>query len=189
MKKIAIDLDGVIFDSETLYRVYTEIYDAEVNKKDTLVNNSPRMFQKRYTWTDEEFISFYNQYSEEILKNANLMTGVEVVLNKLKEKYDLVIVTSRNDEETNIAKDKLATIGLSDINIYNNERHKIERFLSEGVDYIIDDDEEICLNAASSNIKTFFLKNGASNKLNHPNIINVNNWGEIYKYLFLNDNN
>ena len=26
MKKIALDLDGVVFDSENLYRVYTEIY-------------------------------------------------------------------------------------------------------------------------------------------------------------------
>lgn len=25
--KIGIDLDGVIFDSEKLYRVYTELYD------------------------------------------------------------------------------------------------------------------------------------------------------------------
>ena len=29
MKKIAIDLDGVVFDSENLFRVYTEIYDAD----------------------------------------------------------------------------------------------------------------------------------------------------------------
>lgn len=33
MKKIALDLDGVVFDSENLYRVYTEIYDAEKQKK------------------------------------------------------------------------------------------------------------------------------------------------------------
>ena len=36
MKKIALDLDGVVFDSENLYRVYTEIYDTDVNKKDTI---------------------------------------------------------------------------------------------------------------------------------------------------------
>ena len=28
MEKIALDLDGVVFDSENLYRVYTEIYDV-----------------------------------------------------------------------------------------------------------------------------------------------------------------
>lgn len=36
MKKIALDLDGVVFDSENLYRVYTEIYDTDNNKKDII---------------------------------------------------------------------------------------------------------------------------------------------------------
>ena len=31
MKKIALDLDGVVFDSENLFRVYTEIYDIVIN--------------------------------------------------------------------------------------------------------------------------------------------------------------
>ena len=40
MKKIALDLDEVVFDSENLYRVYTEIYDAEKNKRNTIIDNS-----------------------------------------------------------------------------------------------------------------------------------------------------
>jgi hypothetical protein len=38
MKKIALDLDGVVFDTETLYRVYTEIYDVDNYKSDNLKN-------------------------------------------------------------------------------------------------------------------------------------------------------
>ena len=60
MKKIALDLDGVVFDSENLYRVYTEIYDTDNNKKDTIIDNSQRIFQKRYNWSQEEFQKFYN---------------------------------------------------------------------------------------------------------------------------------
>ncbi len=33
MKKIELDLDGVVFDLENLYRVHTEIYDTNNNKK------------------------------------------------------------------------------------------------------------------------------------------------------------
>lgn len=55
MKKIALDLDGVVFDSENLYRVYTEIYDTDNNKKDTIIDNSQRIFQKRYNWSQEGF--------------------------------------------------------------------------------------------------------------------------------------
>lgn len=33
MKKIALDLDGVVFDSENLYRVYTEFMIQTIIKK------------------------------------------------------------------------------------------------------------------------------------------------------------
>ena len=186
MKKIALDLDGVVFDSENLYRVYTEIYDTDVNKKDTIIDNSQRIFQKRYNWTEEEFKNFYNDNAEKVLRNANFMTGVDIVLNKLKNNFEFIVVTSRNDFETEIAKDKLRTIGFGDIKIFNNEHHKIEKLLEEKVDYMIDDDDNICINAADSGIFALYFKNNASNKVDKENVINVNNWGEIYKYLMLN---
>lgn len=144
MKKIALDLDGVVFDSENLYRVYTEIYDTDINKKNTIIDNTQRIFQKRYNWSEDEFKSFYNENAEKILTTANFMTGVEIVLNKLKDKFEFIVVTSRNDFETEIAKKKLNSIGFDNITIFNNEHHKIERLLSESVDYMIDDDDIIC---------------------------------------------
>ena len=35
------------------------------------------------------------------------MTGAEIVLNKLKDKYEFIVVTSRNDIEADIAREKL----------------------------------------------------------------------------------
>lgn len=185
MKKIALDLDGVVFDSENLYRVYTEIYDTDNHKKDTIIDNSQRTFQKRYNWSEEASKKFYTDNAEKILKSANLMTGVDIVLNKLKEKFQLIVVTSRNDFETLIAKEKLKEIGFENIKIFNNEHHKIDRLIEENVDYIIDDDELICINASNNNITALYFKNNASNKIKKENVINVNNWGEIYKYLIL----
>ena len=187
MKKIALDLDGVVFDSENLYRVYSEIYDTDNNKKDTLIDNSQRTFQKRYNWTEAESKRFYNEIFEMVLRNANFMTGVDVVLNKLKDKFELIIVTYRNDFETQIAKEKLSSIGFDDIKIFNNEHHKIDKLREEHVDYVIDDDDKICMNAADNNICALYFKNNASNKVDKNNVINVNNWGEIYKYLILNE--
>jgi uncharacterized HAD superfamily protein len=186
MKKIALDLDGVVFDSENLYRVYTEIYDVEKNGKDTIVDNTQRIFQKRYNWTEDEFKDFYNNNAETVLKKANFMTGVDIVLNKLKDKFEFIVVTSRNDFETDIAIEKLKTIGFGDIKVFNNEHHKIEKLLEEHVDYMIDDDNNICINAADNGICALYFKNNASNKVDKENVVNVNNWGEIYKYLMLN---
>lgn len=180
-------MDGVVFDSENLYRVYTEIYNTDNNKKDTIIDNSQRIFQKRYNWSDDEFQKFYCENAEIVLKNANVMTGADIILNKLKHKFEFIVVTSRNDFETEIAKEKFKYLGLENIKIYNNEHNKIDRLLNENVDYIIDDDETICINAANNNICALYLKNNASNKVEKQNIVNVNNWGEIYKYLILSN--
>lgn len=187
MKKIALDLDGVVFDSENLYRVYTEIYDVEKNKKDTIIDNTQRIFQKRYDWTEEEFKEFYNENAEKVLTTANFMTGVDIVLNKLKDKFEFIVVTSRNDFEADIAREKLKQIGFSDIKIFNNEHHKIDRLINENVSYIIDDDDKICIDASNNNICALYFKNNASNKVEKDNVINVNNWGEIYKFLMLSE--
>ena len=53
-KKLALDLDGVVFDSENLYRVYTEMYDVDVKKGNNIINNSERIFQKRYNWDENK---------------------------------------------------------------------------------------------------------------------------------------
>ena len=85
MKKIALDLDGVVFDSENLYRVYTEMYDVDVLKRDSLIDNSKRTFQKRYKWSDEEIQDFCDKNVKEIIDTAKFMTGFELVIKKLKE--------------------------------------------------------------------------------------------------------
>ena len=187
MKKIALDLDGVIFDSENLYRVYTEIYDTDNNKRDNIIDNSQRIFQKRYNWSEEEFKKFYNDNAEKILKSANIMTGADIVLNKLKDKFEFIVVTSRNDFETEIAKEKFKELGLENIKVFNNEHHKINKLIDEKVDYMIDDDPEICIDVSDNNMRALYFKNNAANKVDKQNVVNVNNWGEIYKYLILNE--
>lgn len=186
-KKIALDLDGVVFDSENLYRVYTEIYDVINHKKDTIIDNSEKLFQKRYNWTEEEFKNFYSENALKILKSSNIMPGADIVLKKLQEKFDFIIVTSRSEAETEIAKEKLKEIGLDNIQIFSNEHHKIDRLINEGVHYIIDDDGIVCINASNNNIISLYFKNSAQKIVDKNNVINVNNWGEIYKYLILNN--
>ena len=105
-KKLALDLDGVVFDSENLYRVYTEMYDVDVKKGNNIINNSERTFQKRYNWDKSEFSEFYNKYSKIILEKANIMSGAEIVIKKLLEYFDIIIVTARSDEEMKYALEK-----------------------------------------------------------------------------------
>ena len=188
-KKLALDLDGVVFDSENLYRVYTEMYDVDVKKGNNIINNSERTFQKRYNWDKSEFSEFYNKYSKIILEKANIMSGAEIVIKKLLEYFDIIIVTARSDEEMKYALEKFEKVNLNSVKIYNNEHKKIGKFIEEKVDYIIDDDSAICVNASNNNIHALYFKNNASDKLEENEYIkNVNNWGEIYRCLMMNEN-
>ncbi len=185
MQKIALDLDGVIFDSENLYRVYTEMYDVDVMKKDSLIDNEQRIYQNRYNWSNEDKIKFYDKYAPIVLSTANFMAGADIVLPKLSKLFDLVIITSRNKETAQYAVNKLKKIGLN-IEVFSDEQQKINRLKTEDCDYIIDDDINICMNAASNGIKALYFKNAAAREIISTDYITtVNNWGEIYKFFML----
>ena len=188
-KKLALDLDGVVFDSENLYRVYTEMYDVDVKNGNNIINNAERIFQKRYNWGENENSLFLNTYSKTILENANIMTGAEIVIPKLTKYFDIIIVTARSDEEMKYALEKFEKVNLNMVKVYNNEQKKIDKFIEEKVDYVIDDDSAICVNASNNNIHALYFKNNASDKLEENEYIkNVNNWGEIYRCLMMNEN-
>ena len=91
MKKIALDLDGVIFDSENLYRVCAEIHDVDNFKSNNIIDNSLHKFEHRYSWTKEESDSFYKRIVKKVLSTAHLMTGIELVIEELMKKYEMII--------------------------------------------------------------------------------------------------
>lgn len=186
MKKIAVDLDGVVFDSENLYRVYTEIFDVDIKKADNVVDNSRRIFQQRYDWSREEFEDFYRLNSREILTESTFMPGAVLVLGKLKERFETVVLTSRSGSEAEIAKARMEKAGLGDIAFFCDQKDKTAMLLDLKADFIIDDDEQTCLDAAENGITALFFKNNAAHRIDgKPKLVTVNNWGEIYKFLTL----
>ena len=68
--KIGVDLDGVIFDTEKLYRIYAELYEVVELKKNTIIDNRNDRFQTRYNWSDEETKQFVKKYHDATIKNA-----------------------------------------------------------------------------------------------------------------------
>lgn len=186
MLKIALDLDGVVFDSENLYRVYTEIYDVDNFHNDNIINNKERTFQARYSWLDEEKQIFYENYSKKIIKNSNIMPGADIVINKLKKNYEFIVVTARSFKEVKIALKQFPY--LKKLKIVYNTKEKLPILLNEGVTHIIDDDYKTCLLASEKGIKALYFKNNVADYIVETNnFVTVHNWGEIYKYLKLKE--
>ena len=66
--KIGVDLDGVIFDTEKLYRVLAELYDVLELKRNSIIDEKELRFQFRYSWSKQEQENFINKYHEYIVK-------------------------------------------------------------------------------------------------------------------------
>lgn len=83
--KIGIDLDGVVFDSEKEYRVYSELYDMIDLKQNSKTDNRKLAFQERFNWTQEEIDGFFKKYHKQITLESNFMPGAKTVLKMLKQ--------------------------------------------------------------------------------------------------------
>ena len=71
--KIGIDLDGVIFDTEKTFRVYSELYDMLELKQNSKENNYELKLQDRFNWSEEQINDFFNKYCRKIMNMFQLI--------------------------------------------------------------------------------------------------------------------
>ena len=94
--RIGIDLDGVVFDTEKEFRVYSELYDAKDLNQNSKVDNREFRFQDRFNWTEEELKGFLEKYHKQIILEANYLPGAKRVLNFLKQSgHTLILISAR----------------------------------------------------------------------------------------------
>ena len=186
--KIGIDLDGVVFDSEKEFRIYSELYEVEVLKRNSIINSKELAFQKRYKWTQEEIEDFLNRYHEKIVLESNFMPGVREVLNKLKKDgHELVVITARgglNPKMVEVTKKRLRDTEMDIFDkYYFNTENKQDICQKENIDIMIDDSYEKCKNISACKIKAIYLKDAPSYDFENEYTKVLYNWGEIYRYI------
>lgn len=187
--KIGIDLDGVVFDSEKEYRVYSELYDLIDLKQNSKLNNRELRFQERFKWSQEDVDNFVTKYQKQIMEEANFMPGAKRILNLLKEEgHSLILITARGglNKENIAVSEKILQENKMDIfdKYYWAIKDKEEICIKENVDIMIDDSYKNCKNIANEKIKVIYLKDSPCYELEEDEYIKVlYNWGEIYRYI------
>lgn len=186
--KIGIDLDGVVIDSETTFRTYEEIFDIDVLKGNHLINKEEPKFQARYNWTNEQEKEFIEKYFLIVSKESNLMSGFIGVYNLLKEQgHEFVVITARGGFVKKMKDDAIRLLEEKNIKFdkyYWNVDDKLEICKNEKVDIMIDDDWKIIKRLADNEVKTLYFRDTNLMKLEENKYIKeVNNWGEIYRYI------
>lgn len=187
--KIGIDLDGVVIDSEATFRTYEEIFDLDKLNGNNLINREEPKFQARYNWKDEEQKEFIDSYFMAVSKESPLMAGFIGVYNLLKkENIEFIVITARGGLGGNEMKADAERL-LNKYNIkfdkyYWKQDNKLDICLKEEIDLMIDDDYKIIEKLSNNNIKTLYFRDTGLKKLEENEYIKeVNNWGDIYRYI------
>ena len=186
--KIGIDLDGVVIDSETTFRTYEEIFDIDVLKGNHLINKEEPKFQARYNWTNEQEKEFIEKYFLIVSKESNLMSGFIGIYKLLKEQgHEFVVITARGGFVKEMKDDAIRLLEENNIKFdkyYWNVDDKLEICKNEKVDIMIDDDWKIIKRLAENEVKTLYFRDTNLMKMEENQYIEeVNNWGEIYRYI------
>ena len=186
--KIGIDLDGVVIDSETTFRTYEEIFDIDVLKGNNLINKKEPKFQARYNWTKEQEKEFIEKYFLKISKESNLMSGFMATYELLKQQgHEFVVITARGGFIKEMKDDAIRLLNENNITFDKYYWHiddKLEICQKENVDIMIDDDWKIIKKLTENKIKTLYFRDTNLMKLEENEYIKeVNNWGDIYRYI------
>lgn len=186
--KIGIDLDGVVIDSETTFRTYDEIFDVDTLKGNNLINKEEPKFQARYNWTEEQEKEYIEKFFLKVSQESNLMSGFIAVYNLLKEQgHEFVVITARGDLVKEMKDDAIRLLNENNIKFdkyYWQVSDKLEICKNEKVDIMIDDDWRIIKKLADNQVKTLYFRDTNLVKLEENEYIKeVNNWGEIYRYI------
>jgi len=187
--KIGIDLDGVIFDSERIFRVYAELYDILELHQNGIIDNREVKFQDRYNWSKEIIDDFMERYHTSIVRESPFMPGAKEVINMLKnEGHELIIITARGSkikEHINITENilKKNNMYIFDKYCWGVEKKK-EVCVAEKIDLMIEDSNNNCKEISDAKIKTIYFKDAPNYEMEENEYLKtLYNWGEIYRYI------
>lgn len=186
--KIGIDLDGVVIDSETTFRTYEEIFDIDILKGNNLINKKEPKFQARYNWTSNQEKEFIEKYFLKVSRESGLMSGFIAIYELLKKQgHEFVVITARGGYVKEMKDDAIRLLEENNIKFdkyYWNVEDKLEICKKEKVDIMIDDDWNIIKKIAENKIRTLYFRDTNLMILEENKYIKeVNNWGEIYRYI------
>lgn len=195
--KIGIDLDGVVIDSETTFRTYEELYDLSILKQNNLINREEPKFQARYNWSKEQQKEFTDKFFLQVSKESNLMSGFIGAYNYLKNQgHEFIVITARGlrpdgtfmKEMEDDAKRVLTESNIVFDKYYWGQGDKLDVCQKENIDIMIDDDWKIIKKLSDNNIKTLYFRDTNLKKLDENQYIKeVNNWGDICRYISENN--
>lgn len=158
--KIGIDIDDTLTNTKEVQKEKWLIFIKEHPNK-----NYTKKLPSNINGFEDKYIQlFWDTYREDLSFSCSFKKNTSLILNKLKKKHTLCIITSRPNEKYKNLKPRLKEwFKLNNIpidEIYTDIRDKATFCKNNHIDLLIDDDLKHCNEANKLNIKTIlFNKN------------------------------
>lgn len=187
---IGVDLDGVVFDVEEIFRVRSQIYGVETVGKG-LKNPKGIYIEDRFDWNREEVLDFFQKNLIDIEKSATIKEGAKYVLDKLREnRHRLVCISARGtyfEEEKKIAKKHIHKYKLKFDKIVWSGHDKLKECQDNSIDLMIEDNPKTVKKLAKNGIRCLYLRAAGIQTVRDENVVEVQNWGDIYEKIMLGE--
>ena len=181
---IGIDFDGVLFDTESFFRTYAEIFDIMHNGTGMVACDELRA-EKSYAWGKDMFDEYIQGCLLESEKKAQIMPYAKEIIDMLiSEGHSFVGISSRgilDKEEIEITKERLKSEGIVLKKILFCQSDKLKACLDEKVDVMIEDFYDIVDKLSDNGITCLYFKDIVTKSFEKDNVVEVKNWGEVYR--------
>lgn len=187
-KDIGIDIDGVIGDSDKTFRKYiNQYFDINLKREDI----THYYYEKVLGISTKQMYKFYDEFTKNKLwLEIPLLPQAQSCMDYLSEKYNITIITSRNEKLRAITEKWLAKnkIKYSNLIMLKEGEKKLTKVLQNNIDIhaLIEDRLDIAEEFCKEGIKVFLFNyqwNQDKKKKTNPNLIRINGWREILSYL------
>ncbi len=189
---IAVDADDTIFDENTAVRLFmNDTYGFKHTEADYLTEGPfDSYWEHIWNMDAKQTHDMYEQFVVSSYKqNLKPITGAIEVLRKLKDTYELVIVTTRDNRTTGLTHRALSEHYpdiFTDVHFTplwgNGEKVTKAMICNEiGATYLIDDSFEHCKLAAEDDVKAILFGDYGWNRTQDlpPTISRCKNWEEV----------
>lgn len=185
--RIGIDVDGVLLDYEKGMMASAEIFDMEMCRGEGRKYKDRYFIQDQYDWSDDEKKRFISEYLGNVSREAGIMPGAKVVLEKLREMgHELIIISARgmeSDELIDIVKEKFESAGMWFDKEFWKVTDKVGICKSEGVNVMIDDSPITCEKMAKNGIRSLYFRGIRGWELDDEIVEEVLSWGEVWRVI------
>ena len=139
-------------------------------------------------WTKEQEKDFTKRFYLTVSKQSPLMAGFIAIYELLKKQgHEFVVITARGDHVKEMIDDAKRIFKENTLEFdkcFWATNNKLEICQKENIDIMIDDDYKIIKQISDAKIKTLYFRDTNMKKLpENEYITEVNNWGDIYRYI------